>query len=61
MFYAQRELNMKFSVNNSNLCPICQSEGHSVRLELTESMLLVCSRCARPFAVSSNGKRVLNY
>ncbi len=52
---------MKFSVTDSNLCPLCKNEGFDVRLELTESMLLVCKRCSRAFAVSSNGKRVLCY
>ncbi len=52
---------MIFDVTNSNLCPLCQGQGYSVRLELTESMLLVCKRCSRAFKVSSNGKRTLQY
>ncbi len=32
-----------------------------VKLELTESMLLICSRCSRAFEVKSNGKRELYY
>jgi len=51
---------MKFDVNNSNLCPLCLHDGQSIRLELTESMLLVCKRCSRAFEVKSNGKRILS-
>jgi len=51
---------MIFDVNNSNLCPLCLHDGHSIRLELTESMLLVCKRCSRAFEVKSNGKRMLS-
>ena len=51
---------MLFHVNNSNLCPLCLHDGHSIRLELTESMLLVCKRCSRAFEVKSNGKRILS-
>jgi ribosome-binding protein aMBF1 (putative translation factor) len=40
---------MIFDVNNSNLCPLCLHDGHSIKLELTESMLLVCKRCSRAF------------
>jgi len=42
-------------------CPFCKKEGHYVYLELTESMLLICRRCSRAFAVKSNGKRELFY
>jgi len=42
-------------------CPFCKKEGHYVYLELTESMLLICRRCSRAFAVKSNGKRELSY
>jgi len=52
---------MKFNVTNSNLCPLCKKKGEDVRLELTESMLLVCKRCSRAFEVTSNGKRMLCY
>ena len=51
---------MKFDVSNSNLCPLCLQDGHTIKLELTESMLLVCKRCSRAFEVKSNGKRVLS-
>ena len=51
---------MIFDVNNSNLCPLCLHEGHSIKLELTESMLLVCKRCSHAFEVKSNGKRILS-
>jgi hypothetical protein len=50
-----------FDVNNSNLCPICKLNGHYIKLELTESMLLVCKQCSRAFEVKSNGKRMLFY
>ena len=52
---------MIFDVNSSNLCPLCLHDGHSVKLELTESMLLVCKRCSRAYEVKSNGKRTLSY
>jgi len=51
---------MKFDVSNSNLCPLCLHDGHSIKLELTESMLLVCKRCSRAFEVKSNGTRKLS-
>ncbi len=49
-----------FDVDNSNFCPICKLQGHYTRLELTESMLLVCKRCSRAYEVKSNGKRMLS-
>ncbi len=50
-----------FDVDNSNLCPICKLNGYYVKLELTESMFLVCKQCSRAFEVKSNGKRMLFY
>ncbi len=50
-----------FDVDNSNLCPICKLKGHYTKLELTESMLLVCKRCSRAFEVKFNDKRMLFY
>jgi len=41
----------------TNFCPICIKENHHVDLELTESMLLICTRCSHAFAVRSNGHR----
>ncbi len=52
---------MIFDVNDSNLCPLCLHDGHSIKLELTESMFLVCKRCSCAFEVKSNGKRMLSY
>ncbi len=52
---------LMFDVDNSNLCPICKLKGHYTKLELTESMLLVCKQCSRAFEVKSNGKRMLFY
>ena len=51
---------MIYDVNNSNLCPLCLHDGHSIKLELTESMFLVCKRCSRAYEVKSNGKRILS-
>jgi len=45
----------------ADLCPFCKKENQYVKLELTESMLLICSRCSRAFEVKSNGKRELHY
>ena len=42
-----------------NYCPFCKQENLYVNLELTESMLLICTRCSRAFFVKSNGKREL--
>ena len=50
-----------FDVDSSNLCPICKLEEHFIKLELTESMLLVCKRCSRAYEVKSNDKRMLFY
>ena len=33
------------------LCPFCKELGFAVNLELTESMLLICTSCSRVFAV----------
>ncbi len=44
-----------------DFCPFCKKENRFVRLELTESMLLVCSGCSRAFEVKSNGERKLYY
>jgi len=52
---------LMFDVDNSNLCPICKLKGHYTKLELTESMLLVCKGCSRAYEVKSNGKRTLSY
>jgi hypothetical protein len=38
-------------------CSYCKKDEHYVKLELTESMLLICPRCSRGFAVKSNGYR----
>lgn len=51
---------MIFNIDNNNLCPLCLRNGHSVRLELTESMLLVCKMCSRAYVVKSNGKRQIS-
>jgi len=53
-------VHMIFDVNNSNLCPLCLRDGHYVKLELTESMLLICKRCSQAYEVKSNGKRILS-
>ena len=50
-----------FDVDNSNLCPICKLKGHYTKLELTESMLLVCKQCSRAYEVKFNDKRMLFY
>ena len=44
-----------------DFCPFCKKENRYVRLELTESMLLICPGCSRAFEVRSNGKRELYY
>jgi len=44
-----------------NFCPFCKKEHHYSELELTESMLLICTRCSRAFVVKTNGKRKLCY
>ncbi|MEK6944146.1 MAG: hypothetical protein AABW55_01720 [Thermoproteota archaeon] len=47
---------------SGTFCPFCKEVGFDVKLELTESMLLICTRCSRAFAVkSSNGKRELYF
>jgi len=47
---------------SENFCPFCKEAGFYIKLELTESMLLICRRCSRAFAVkSSNGKRELYF
>jgi hypothetical protein len=51
---------MIFNIDNNNLCPLCLRNGYSVRLELTESMLLVCKMCSRAYVVKSNGKRQIS-
>ena len=50
---------LMFDVNNSNLCPTCKLKNHYTKLELTESMLLVCKRCSRAYEVRFNDKRIL--
>ena len=50
-----------FDVNNFNLCPIYKLKNHYTKLELTESMLLVCKRCSRAYEVRFNDKRMLFY
>jgi len=45
----------------ADFCPFCKKEHQYVRLELTESMLLICTRCSRAFAVKTNGERELYY
>ena len=50
---------LMFDVDNSNLCPICKLKNHYAKLELTESMLLVCKRCSRVYEVRFNDKRML--
>ncbi len=51
---------MLFDTDNFNLCPLCLSDGHSIKLELTESMLLVCKRCSHAFEVKQNENRMLS-
>ena len=52
---------LMFDVDNFNLCPICRLKNHYIKLELTESMLLVCKRCSRVYEVRFNDKRMLFY
>ena len=52
---------LMFDVDDSNFCPICKLKGHYTKLQLTESMLLVCKRCSRAFEVKFNDKRMLFY
>jgi|GEM_PF-6420529 len=52
---------LMFDVDNYNLCPICRLKNHYIKLELTESMLLVCKRCSRAYEVRFNDKRMLFY
>lgn len=44
-----------------DFCPFCKKENHYIKLELTESMLLICPGCSRAFEVKLNRKRELNY
>ncbi len=52
---------MIFDVNNSNLCPLCLPDGQSIRIELTESMLLVFKLCSRSFEEKYNVKRIIQF
>jgi hypothetical protein len=52
---------LMFDADDSNLCPICKIKGHYTKLELTESMLLVCKKCSRAYEVKFNDKRMLFY
>ncbi len=48
---------MVFDINSSNLCPSClHDDGHYVKLEPTESMLLMCKRRSRAYEAKPNGK-----
>ena len=38
-------------------CPLCRKENFESKLELTESMILICPKCSHGFAVASNGHR----
>ena len=48
-------------LSDGNYCPLCIKKGTWIKLELTESMMLICSGCSRCFIVKSNGKRELFY
>jgi len=43
------------------MCPYCKKEGHFIKLELTESMLLLCKRCSRVFVSKEYGKEKLYF
>ncbi len=42
-------------------CPYCKKDNRQIKLELTESMLLLCPRCSRLFVSKEYGKQKLYF
>jgi uncharacterized protein YbaR (Trm112 family) len=43
------------------VCPYCKKDGIIVKLELCESMMILCRRCSRLFVSKEYGKEKLYF